>query len=238
MLAHLLVPLKFKLAAAGLVAVVGGGGAIALASTIASPSHPSAPVLHAAAAGQAQTVGPVSSASPAGQPAAAAPAAAPSAPGVAATQPTSGATTAPARTSTATKSVPSAAGGTASGTAVKIPAVPAAAAAVTCPADQKMTDAEINWLLKEVSKTAAQQPSLSGGAATINASLRPLLGQNLCASQAQPTVSALCADPAASQTIHSMIGQLPFYVKPLVGNPCTANLSTLLPKLSPFASSL
>lgn len=107
-----------------------------------------------------------------------------------------------------------------------------------CPSNQRLTDAEINWLLGQVSSTAGTDPQYTAGKATIDAGLSPLLGQNLCADQAQPTVTTLCADTSASTLIAAMTAKMPSFVRAYVGNPCTAKLSTVLPKLAPFAASL
>ena len=118
------------------------------------------------------------------------------------------------------------------------PAPTGPASASGCPANQQLTDAEINWLLGEVSGTAGTDPQYAAGKATIDAGLQPLLGQNLCANQAQPTVNALCADPSASSLIAAMTKKMPIYVRAYVGNPCSAQLSTVLPKLAPFTAAL
>jgi hypothetical protein len=238
MLANILGLMKFKLAAVAVAVVVAGAGGVALvAAGTASHGNPPSPLLKVASASTAKT------ASPAPQAQQATPAIPSS------SVPPASATTgaAVARAAVPGAGVPAAGRAPAAKTAPKAPstapaiiAVPAPAAAVSCPTNEKLTDGEINWLIKEVSKTAAAQPNLASGAATINAALTPLLGQNLCASQAQPTVTALCNNPVASQTISQMVGQLPLYVQLVIGNPnpCTQSLASILPKLSPFTSTL
>lgn len=151
----------------------------------------------------------------------------------------------PARTATtaaaAGRPASSAAANTSAKAAPAAPAAvsqPAAAPVVSCPSNQRLTDAQITWLLGEVSKTAASVPSVAPGAAQIEAQLQSLLGQRECATQAQPVVTALCSGSATRKTINAMASQMPFLVRLVVGNPCSANLSSLLPKLSSYTSML
>lgn len=231
MISNLLaMPLKFKLVTVAAAACLGGGGVFALAVT---STHGSPAVLTAASAAKAAPAAVVTSPAAPG----------PAAPAPSAAAPVAAASAAPA--AVAPKAVAPKAPVAKVTTAPVPPAAPATAApapppvaTVTCPSNQELTDPEINWLLQQVAKTAATNAAYAPGEATIDAGLQPLLGQNLCASQAQPVVSQLCANSGALQLINAMSSQMPFYVKAVVGNPCTANLVTLLPKLSPFASSL
>lgn len=249
MLARLLaVALKHKLAALAVMLSVGGGGFVALAAASSPPAQ--GPTLQAASAGgsSAANPGPAAAASaPLGPPAGAT---ASSPASVTGATPSSRAASPAATVSPLAIHAPAPSRPTTPGAASVAPAsnvlpsltapagVPSPSPAASCPSNQRLTDAEINWLLKQVSRTAAQNPSLSGGAATITGALEPLLGQNLCAAQAQPVVTTLCSNAGALQTINAMTAQLPFYVKPFVGNPCTDNLATVLPKLSSFSSLL
>jgi hypothetical protein len=238
---------RHKLAVVGLACSLGAGGAFALAATTSTgPGQPG--VLRPASAASARAAGP---AAPASVPAATAPAVSAPAPAAAppAPSPTPGVAkaAAPVTPKTAGSAAPStaAAASTANPTSgvVPTPALPTlvpppSSAPASCPSNQRLTDAEINWLLKEVAKTAQQTPSQAAGAAAIEAQLQPLLGQNLCAAQAQPVVTQLCSTTTTRQTIDAMTAQLPFYVTLLVGNPCTDTLATLLPQLSSYTSAL
>jgi hypothetical protein len=235
---------RHKLAALGLACSLGAGGAFALAaSTSTAAGQPGVlPPASAASAASPAAPGSVAAATPALN--APAPAAAPPAP-----SPAPGAAKAAAP---ATPKTAAAASSPTAGTAstvrstsgvVPTPALPTlvpspSPAPASCPSNQRLTDAEINWLLKEVAKTAQQTPSQAAGAAAIAAQLQPLLGQNLCAAQAQPVVTQLCSTTLTRQTIDAMTAQLPFYVTLLVGNPCTDTLATLLPQLSSYTSAL
>jgi hypothetical protein len=254
-LPHLLpVSLKLKMGIAAAVACAGGGGLVVAVS--ASSSAPPPAVLGAASAGGATPASIASPsggtspvASPAGTPVGTSVVAASSVAATAAAQtPKSTATSgakSPAAASTTKvpgSSVVSPLGSLAPALTSAIPTLAASPspspAAVSCPSNQRLTDAEINWLLKEVSKTASSDTKVSAGAITIAAALQPLLGQNLCASQAQPVVNTLCANSAAHQTIDAMTNQLPFLAQLVVGNPCTDQLATVLPELSSFTSTL
>lgn len=113
-----------------------------------------------------------------------------------------------------------------------------APATVSCPSNQRLTDAEITWLMTEVSKTALSDPSVAPGAGIIEAQLQPLIGQNECAAQAQPIVGAMCQGPATRRTIDAMASQMSFLVKLVVGNPCNDNLATMLAQLGSYTSML
>ena len=124
----------------------------------------------------------------------------------------------------------------------KAPAVPAAvavvaksvssprqaAAAVTCRAKEQLNDAKINWLLGEIAKTAGSHPELASGAGTLKTQLEALLGRNMCGSEAQTVMANLCMDPAVFKVLNRMVGQLPFFIRFLVGDPCKANLVSVM----------
>lgn len=238
MLVRILALMKFKLAAVAAAVVVAGAGGVALvAAGSASHAKPPSGVLTVASASTAKAASPAPQAHrsvPAGRSGStpSAPANTGSVVAHAAASAAVGAAGRPPVTREAPKSALSAVPATL--------AVPAPLTVVSCPTNERLTDGEINWLIKEVSKTAAAEPNLAAGAATINAALTPLLGQNLCASQAQPTVTAVCNNPSASQAISQMVSQLPFYVQLIAGNtnPCTQSLASILPRLSPYTSTL
>jgi hypothetical protein len=99
-----------------------------------------------------------------------------------------------------------------------------AAVAVTCRAKEQLNDAKINWLLGEIAKTASKHPELSSGVGTLKTQLEALLGRNICGSEAQAVIANLCLDPAVVKLLNQMVGQLPFFIRPLVHDPCKANL--------------
>jgi hypothetical protein len=99
-----------------------------------------------------------------------------------------------------------------------------AAVAVTCRAKEQLNDAKINWLLGEIAKTASKHPELSSGVATVKTQLEALLGRNMCGSEAQAVIANLCLDPAVVKLLNQMVGQLPFFIRPLVHDPCKTNL--------------
>jgi len=103
-----------------------------------------------------------------------------------------------------------------------------AAVAVTCRAKEQLNDAEINWLLGEIAKTAGSHPELASGAGTLKTQLEALLGRNMCGSEAQTVMANLCMDPAVFKVLNRMVGQLPFFIRFLVGDPCKANLVSVM----------
>lgn len=117
---------------------------------------------------------------------------------------------------------------------VLAPVAPVVQPAARCAASQTMDDGKITWLLDQSAKALAENPSQAAGAAHVDADLRSALGKNLCASEAQALIASTCTDPAAVKFLNTMVGRLPFFLKPMVGNPCTADLVAVLNKMSKF----
>ncbi|HEX2053810.1 MAG TPA: hypothetical protein VHJ78_08820 [Actinomycetota bacterium] len=107
--------------------------------------------------------------------------------------------------------------------------------AVKC---SRFDDAKINWLIEQVNKTKAEHPEMAAGADKLLASLRGALGQNLCASEAQAIIGELCSDPAVVRVMNQMVSQLPFFIRPMVGDPCSADLVSVLNKAGKFVPGL
>jgi hypothetical protein len=112
---------------------------------------------------------------------------------------------------------------------------PGGAGSVKC---SRFDDAKIQWLLDQVAKTKAEHPEMSAGADRMSAELRSALGQNMCAAEAQVLISRLCGDPAVVRVMNQMVSQLPFFIKPMIGNPCTADLVSVLNKAGRFVPGL
>lgn len=113
---------------------------------------------------------------------------------------------------------------TGSGAAVYVPVMgqdPAAQQAVDC---ARLDDKKIFWLLDLVAKAKASNPDQAAVADHVDGQLRSVLGQNICAEEAQIYVGAMCADPGVRNFMHLMTKELPFFVRPLVGDPCTQDL--------------
>lgn len=102
----------------------------------------------------------------------------------------------------------------------------------------RFDDAKIQWLLDQVAKTKAERPEMSVGADRMSAELRSALGKNMCASEAQVLINRLCDDPAVVKVMNQMVSQLPFFIKPMIGNPCTADLVSVLNKAGRFVPGL
>lgn len=104
------------------------------------------------------------------------------------------------------------------------------AASVVC---DRLDDPKIQWLLNLVAKTKAANPETGPVADQVNAQLAGGLGKNMCASEAQKHVSAMCADSAVFAFMQKMVKELPFFVRPLVGNPCEKDLVAAAQKWLP-----
>lgn len=111
----------------------------------------------------------------------------------------------------------------------------AAGAPVKC---SRFDDAKIHWLLEQVAKTRAENPEMAAGADRLTAALQGALGKNMCASEAQAIISQMCADPAVVRVMNQMVSQLPFFIKPMVGDPCTTDLVSVLNKVGRFVPGL
>ncbi len=111
----------------------------------------------------------------------------------------------------------------------------AGSSAVKC---SRFDDAKINWLLQQVAKTKAEHPELAAGANKMAAELQGALGKNMCASDAQVIINRLCDDPAVVKMMNQMVSQLPFFIRPMIGNPCTADLVSVLNKAGSFVPGL
>ncbi|MEX2586834.1 MAG: hypothetical protein WD602_02425 [Actinomycetota bacterium] len=95
------------------------------------------------------------------------------------------------------------------------------ATAVNC---DRLDDKKIYWLLDLVAKTKAANPDQAAVADHIDAKLRAQLGQNICAEEAQIYIGAMCNDPGVRNFMHLMVKELPFFVRPMVGDPCAQDL--------------
>jgi hypothetical protein len=106
-------------------------------------------------------------------------------------------------------------------TAAPLNAPPISAQAVVC---DRLDDAKISWLLELVAKTRASHPELGGVATRVEQELRAAIGRNMCAQEAQVHLGVMCQDAAVMSFMKQMVRELPFYVRPLVGDPCNADL--------------
>ena len=102
----------------------------------------------------------------------------------------------------------------------------------------RFDDAKIHWLLEQVAKTKAEHPEMAAGADKLTAALSGALGRNMCASEAQVLVSRMCGDPAVVRVMNQMVSQLPFFIKPMVGDPCSTDLVAVLTKVGRFVPGL
>ncbi len=58
----------------------------------------------------------------------------------------------------------------------------------------------------------------------VDRQLRSAHGQNMCAEEAQVHISNMCADAGTKEFMALMVKELPFFVRPLVGDPCKHDL--------------
>ncbi|MGQ0679553.1 MAG: hypothetical protein ACT4OM_07850 [Actinomycetota bacterium] len=117
-----------------------------------------------------------------------------------------------------------------------VPAPIVAPPVPACSADQRLDDAKIHWLLEQSAKALAENPAQAAGAARVDAGLRSALGQNMCASEAKALIANTCADATAARFLQTMVNRLPFFIKPMIGNPCTADIVAVLNRLGSFIS--
>jgi hypothetical protein len=73
-------------------------------------------------------------------------------------------------------------------------------------------------------KAPAGNPGQASVAATVDQQLRSALGKNMCAEEAQIHISNMCADAQIKKYMALMVKELPFFVRPMVGDPCSHDL--------------
>jgi hypothetical protein len=88
----------------------------------------------------------------------------------------------------------------------------------------RLNDRMIEWLRRLVAKTRDANPGSAAVAAQLDAQLASGLGKNMCAEEAQAYFTAMCADPVVLDFMGKMVRELPFFVRPLVGDPCRHDL--------------
>jgi len=97
----------------------------------------------------------------------------------------------------------------------------------------RLDDAKIQWLLRLVAKAKASNPDQAAVAAGVEQQLNAALGKNMCAEEAQIYLGNMCADPAVKKFMGLMVKELPFFVRPLVGDPCTKDVVAAADKYLP-----
>jgi hypothetical protein len=118
----------------------------------------------------------------------------------------------------------SASGGAAPTLSVNVPGAAGTSAASNANCGAKLDDAKINWLLNLVAKAKASNPDQAATADRIAGQLRSAMGQNMCAEQAQIHISNMCADKGTKEFMALMVKELPFFIRPMVGDPCKHDL--------------
>lgn len=113
-------------------------------------------------------------------------------------------------------------GGAAPSLSLNVPGAAASASNANCGA--KLDDAKINWLLNLVAKAKASNPDQAATADRIAGQLRSAMGQNMCAEEAQIHISNMCADKGTKEFMALMVKELPFFIRPMVGDPCKHDL--------------
>ncbi len=87
-----------------------------------------------------------------------------------------------------------------------------------------LDDRKINWLLNLVAKAKDANPDQAAVADRVAGQLRSALGKNMCAEEAQVHIEGMCADRGTKEFMALMVKELPFFVRPLVGDPCKHDL--------------
>ena len=106
----------------------------------------------------------------------------------------------------------------------------AASASATC---DRLNDRMVEWLRRLVAKTRDANPGTAAIASQLDGQLAGALGKNLCAEEAQAYFTAMCADGAVFDFMQKMVKELPFFVRPLVGDPCRHDIVTVAQKYMP-----
>lgn len=114
-------------------------------------------------------------------------------------------------------------GGAATNLSVNVPGT-AAAGASGADCGARLDDKKINWLLNLVAKAKAANPDDAATADRIAGQLRSAMGRNMCAEEAQVHISNMCADKGTKEFMALMVKELPFFVRPMVGDPCKHDL--------------
>lgn len=107
---------------------------------------------------------------------------------------------------------------------VNVPGTAGAAAVSNANCGAKLDDAKINWLLNLVAKAKAANPDDAAVADRVAGQLRSAMGKNMCAEEAQVHISNMCADSGTKEFMALMVKELPFFVRPMVGDPCKHDL--------------
>jgi hypothetical protein len=124
---------------------------------------------------------------------------------------------------------PKPAGGrTAAAATITMPS--AASGSATC---DRLNDRMVEWLRRLVAKTRDANPGTEAIASQLDGQLAGALGKNLCVDEAQAYFTAMCADGMVRDFMHKMVKELPFFVRPLVGDPCTHDLVEMAQKYLP-----
>lgn len=118
----------------------------------------------------------------------------------------------------------SSAGASSQGTPASSIAAAAATSLQSAVMCDRLDDDKIYWLLDLVAKTRQSNPDQAAVADHVERQLRSVLGKNLCAEEAQAYISNLCVDDAVRRFMNLMVRELPFFVRPMVGDPCTQDL--------------
>jgi hypothetical protein len=100
----------------------------------------------------------------------------------------------------------------------------AAGAQVACDSGKRLDDRKVNWLIDLAAKAGAANPDQAAVAARVDQQLREALGKNMCAEEAQIHISNMCADASTRKFMALMVKELPFFVRPMVGDPCSQDL--------------
>lgn len=116
---------------------------------------------------------------------------------------------------------------TPAGVSVPVVGSPMAADAgtqIACHSNKRLDDRKVNWLINLAAKAADANPDQASVAASVDSQLRGALGKDMCAEEAQVHISNMCADAQTGKYMTLMVKELPFFVRPMVGDPCSHDL--------------
>ena len=97
----------------------------------------------------------------------------------------------------------------------------------------RLDDAKVNWLLGLVAKARSSNPEQAPVADRVEQQLNAAIGKNMCAEEAQMYLGNMCADASTRRFMGLMVKELPFFVRPMVGDPCKHDLVAAAEKYLP-----
>lgn len=120
-----------------------------------------------------------------------------------------------------------------SGLSISVPGADGVSGGAQGDCGATLDDKKINWLLSLVAEAKEANPDQAVVADRVAGQLRSAMGKNMCAEEAQVHIEGMCADKGTKEFMALMVKELPFFVRPLVGDPCKHDLVAAADKWLP-----